>query len=491
MTIIEALADRNLFGALPAFRDLSTWRSWCVFLAATYGIPFCHLYLVGLDEAEALAIFRHHTQRTVYDPPPGGYSEAVVIAGRQSGKDRIASVVQGYEAITATADEDGGTLYALTICQDARSSLRTQLAYAKAPFRRVPMLQALVLANKSDALELSTGVTLASYPCRPQAVRGLRARVVICSELAFFRSTEGFPTDVEMLRAVRPTLATTGGRLIVLSSPYGQDGALYELHRRHFGRDDSLTLVWQATAPEMNPTLPGDYLQRMEQDDPEAYRSEVLGEFRAGVSTLFDPASLLACVDLGVRERAPDARHRYVAHTDAASGTGKDSWTLAIGHMEGDQAVLDVCRAWRPPFNPSTVVAEASALLRAYGVSQVMGDRYAPGFVEEGFRSGGRSVQYLYSDRDRTAIYLDMLSRVNAGDVRLLDVPELLRELRGLERRRRPSGRDRCDHRPGSHDDLAVSASGVLTRLRKASAPAVAVIMANKGHYRGQTGAFR
>ncbi len=31
----------------------------------------------------------------------------------------------------------------------------------------------------------------------------------------------------------------------------------------------------------MNPTLPADYLERMEADDPEAYRSEVLGEFHS------------------------------------------------------------------------------------------------------------------------------------------------------------------------------------------------------------------
>ncbi len=39
----------------------------------------------------------------------------------------------------------------------------------------------------------------------------------MCDELAFYRSSEGFPTDTEMLRAVRPMLATTGGKLIVAS----------------------------------------------------------------------------------------------------------------------------------------------------------------------------------------------------------------------------------------------------------------------------------
>ena len=54
---------------------------------------------------------------------------------------------------------------------------------------------------------------------------------------------------------------------------------------------------------------------------------------------------------------------------------------------------------------------------------------------------------------------------MNAGTVELPDLPELLRELRGLERRRGSSGRDRVDHRPGSHDDLANATAGVVSLL--------------------------
>jgi hypothetical protein len=52
------------------------------------------------------------------------------------------------------------------------------------------------------------------------------------------------------------------------------------------------------------------------------------------------------------------------------------------------------------------------------------------------------------------------------------DVPDLLRELRGLERRRGASGSDRVDHRPGSHDDLAAAASGVVAALASGAADA-------------------
>src|SRR5262249_4932222 len=184
-----------------------------------------------------------------------------------SGKSQIAGTLAAYEA--ALAGRERG-VYALLVAQDLRASQRTLFGYATEPFREVQVLMRMVDGETADSVVLRNGVTLACYPCRPASVRGLRARVAIVDELAFFTATDGRLLDVEMLRALRPCLATTGGKLIVLSSPYGQTGALWDLHRKHYGRDDSSTLVWQASAPEMNPTLPTDYLERMRDDDPEA-----------------------------------------------------------------------------------------------------------------------------------------------------------------------------------------------------------------------------
>jgi len=323
----------------------------------------------------------------------------------------------------------------------------------------VAVLKQSVAALRAETIALASGCVLAVYPCRPAAVRGIRARVAVIDELAFFRSSEGSAIDAEMLRAVRPCLATTGGRLIVLSSPYAQAGALYDLHRRHFGRDDSDVLVWQATAPDMNPMLPADYLRRMALDDPEAYRSEVLGEFRAGLTTFLDPDVLAACVAAGVRERAPAQGVSYTAFVDPSGGRA-DAFTLAVAHREGEHGVLDVCRAWRPPFNPAGVIAEAADVLRAYRIGTVTGDRYAGEFPAEQFRVHG--VTYQPSERDRSALYLEVLPLLQAGRVVLLDNHELLRELRGLERRSGTSGRDRVDHAPGAHDDRANAAAGAL-----------------------------
>lgn len=198
------------------------------------------------------------------------------------------------------------------------------------------------------------------------------------------------------------------------------------------------------------------------------------GRVPQGVSTFLDPEVVGASVETGVRERPPSPGTSYVAFDDPASGSGADAWTKAIAHREGDRVVLDVLRAWVPPFNPSGVIAESAALSKAYGLHATTGDRYAPGFVLEGFRAHG--LTYAPSTQDRSALYLELLPLLNAGRIRLLDSPDLLRELRGLERRRGTAGRDRVDHAPGAghHDDRANSCAGacVLAAGRDSAAAA-------------------
>jgi len=453
LTIIDALEDPQLFGGLPAFKDLSTWTAWLVFLKALYGLP------LSKDE---VAIFCERTGRAIYDPPQGGWREVAAIVGRQSGKTRISATIADFEAMTAPEEPDGSEIYAILVAQDQRASLRGLFRYACVPFERIPLLENSVESKKAATLTLETRCVLAAYPCRPQAVRGLRARVVVCDELAFYRSSEGHARDLEMLRAVRPMLATTGGKLITLSSPYGQTGALWNLHRKHFGVDGSDVLIWQATAPQMNPTLPLDYLARMEREDPEAFASEVLGQFRAGLSLLLDPDAVADCVDGGVRERPYDPATSYKCFCDPSGGR-RDKFTVAIAHWDATskQSVLDCVRAWAPPFDPAAVIAEAALLVKSYGVSEIHGDKYAAEFVVSAWRQQG--CRYTASKRDRSTIYLDLLPLINAQAVRLLEHDLLRRELVSLERRRGAAGKDRIDHPSSGHDDVANSVAGVLT----------------------------
>ncbi|MEQ1679265.1 MAG: hypothetical protein ABL950_01465 [Nitrospira sp.] len=452
MNIIEQLQHPHLFGALPQFENLKSWEMWLTFLKCLYG-----LHLNG-SELEA---FKKCTGRSTYNPPPGGFPEGVAIAGVQCGKSSIAGALISSAALTG----EPGTV-AVGVAQDHRGSMRVLLRYARAPFETLGIFKAEVARDTADILELQRGTALAAYPCKPAALRGVKASIVVLDEPAHFVSTDGRPTDLEMWRVARGRVAMTGGKIVAISSPYFQSGLLFELYKKHYGNDGSPVLLWQASSKDMNPLLSEDYLARMREDDPEGYESEVLGQFRAGLSNLFDPEALEACVERGVRERVPEAHLRYVSFVDAASGSGQDSFAVGIAHADGEQVLLDCVRTWRPPFNPSSVIAECSNILKQYGLVETTGDRFAAGFVIEGFHQ--HHILYRHSDKDRSSLYLESLPSINAGRITLLDRPDLLRELRGLERRRGTGGKDRCDHRRGQHDDAANVAMGACVRAVQA-----------------------
>jgi hypothetical protein len=99
-------------------------------------------------------------------------------------------------------------------------------------------------------------------------------------------------------------------------------------------------------------------------------------------------------------------------------------------------------------------------LLRSYGISAVIGDRYGGEWVQQAFRKQG--IRYQASKLTKSSIYGELLPLVNSQSVELLDHPKLLRQLACLERRVSRTGRDLIDHMPGAKDDIANSAAGVL-----------------------------
>ena len=443
MDIIQFRHDPALLGRLPHMRRPATQRAWDTWLRSVYGLP-----LDGDADTDA-ELFRACTGRQ--QPRPGGYAEAVAITGRQSGKTQVAADLVAYTAATAPTDGSADGTYCVLVAQDGRGAMRAAYKYICAAFERVPVLAQMVTGRTADSLALSNGVVVSVYPCRPAAVRGIRALVAVADELAFFRTSDGNPVDTEMLRALRPALATTGGKLIVTSSPYGQTGALWDLHRRHYGREDSATLVWQASAPTMHAGLPADYLERLAEDDPEAYLSEVLGEFRAGLAQLFDPQALDACV-AEWREQPRRDGVTYFCGADLSGGM-RDASCAAIYTLDGDRVVIAAVRGWPAPHNVEQVVGEVVAFARSYGCHRIVADRYGAQYPQRAAERHGARLEP--SELDRSALYLELLPRVLSGSIAIPNDPVLLRELRGLERKRGFGGKDRVDHRPGAHDDRA------------------------------------
>lgn len=135
--------------------------------------------------------------------------------------------------------------------------------------------------------------------------------------------------------------------------------------------------------------------------------------------------------------------------------------TLAVGHYLYDKqtVVVDALREVRPPFSPEIVVADFAALLKSYGISRIIGDRYAGEWQREQFSKLG--IAYEPSAAPKSDLYRDMLPLINSRRIELLDHPRLVAQLCGLERRSARSGKDSIDHAPGGHDDVANVVAGL------------------------------
>lgn len=449
MNIDQALADPNLLGA-GLGSDVSSWASWRAILRAAYGLP--------LDDEQAETFHRLAGGRTA---PESAVSEFWAVVGRRSGKSRTAASVAVYEACFAGHERKlaPGETGIVAVVSASRWQAKAIHGYALGFLRSSPILAQMIRKAGADEIALSNGN---SIEIRSGNFRTARGRTLVCAlfdETAYWRSEESANPDLETYRAILPALATTGGKLWAISSPYRKAGLLYQKHADHFGEPDPDLLVVQAPSIALNPTLDPALIERARASDPEAAVAEWDGRFRDDITGFVTREAVAAVVEGGVALRRARSGVTYHGFADPSGGSA-DSMTLAIAHADDGRAVLDFIQEVRPPFSPNHVVYDFALILRTYGVSTVRGDRYAGEWVAETFRRHG--IAYRSAAKTRSELYLELLPMLNSGQVRLLDLPRLLDQLCALERHTSRSGRDMVDHGPGGHDDVANAAAGAL-----------------------------
>lgn len=461
MNLLQAMRDEKLFARW--FRDEATWAAWRAFVAAVFGLP--------LSAAEA-EVYRACTGRQ--EAPQEPFAEAWLVCGRRAGKSFVLALIAVFLACFRDYRQylqPGERATILIIATDRRQA-RTIFRYIRALITEVPMLARMVERETGDEFDLSNRVTIEVGTSSYRAVRGRTLAAALCDELAFWPTDDAAEPDYAILDALRPAMATIpNAMLLCASSPYARKGALYDAHRRHFGRDEAPVLVWQAATRVMNPTVRQSVVDEAMERDPAWASAEYGAQFRKDVEAFITREALLACMDVAVRERPAVPGTRYVAFVDVAGG-GADAMTLGIAHREGEIAILDLIREEPVGTNPSAVVARFSETLKAYNIHEVTGDKYAGEWPRERFRE--HNIHYKIAEKSKTEIYAAFLPIINTQACRLINAPKLEAQLVALERRTtRGTGRDIIDHPQvkGAHDDVANAAAGALVSIATAVQP--------------------
>lgn len=450
LTIIEAIEDPLLFGQF--IKDQATFTNWKIVLKAFFGLP------LSPDE---MPIFTALTDRS--QAPETRCDELWLIVGRRAGKSFITALVAVFLAIFIDYSEcisAGESLY-IPIIAPTKKQAKVIRKYCLAFITKNRLLNSYYLGKAGTEIYLKNGITIEIMASKNFSVRGPSYAAVIIDEAAFLAADSEGVTDVELLRAVRPALATTGGPIIGLSSPYAKRGVLYDVFQKHFGKNGSTKLVIKADSKMLNPTIKQKVIDAAYSDDATAANTEWGGEFRQDIESYISTEALSAVIEPGCHELLPRCDYSYLAFVDPSGGSN-DSMTLAIGHTENELRVLDCIREVKPPFSPDAVCRDFAALLKTYRIYSVTGDKYAGEWPRERFAA--YEIGYNVSERTKNDIYLEFLPLANSGRVRLLDHNKMQAQFIGLERRT-GKGKDSIDHAPKGHDDVCNSVAGALVNL--------------------------
>jgi hypothetical protein len=390
VTMRDALDDPAFFGEV--FSGAS-WASWRALLIAMLG--------EALTDAER-ALFQAVTGREREPLEP--VAEFWAVIGRRGGKTRCMSILAAY--LAACVDHRDvlgpGERGVLPLLAASTQQAGQAFNFVSGIFAGSRGLSALVTSTTSDTLTLATGVDIEVRPASWRTIRGISAVAAIADEISFWRSDDSANPDREILKALRPALATTGGLLACISSPHAKRGELHTMFRRHYGSaGDPRILVAKAPSRTMNPSLSQGVVDRAYEEDPEAASAEYGANFRSDLAIFITRETLDAAIEAGVTVRAPIGGVAYYAFADPSGGSS-DSFTLAISHVEGERIVLDFIGERKAPFSPASAVEEFASVLKQYRLSTVRGDRYAGGWPAEAFQ--GHGVSYQPSDLNSSEI---------------------------------------------------------------------------------------
>jgi hypothetical protein len=449
MNILQAIADPKVFGK---HFTTDTWGAWLAFLCALFALPMT---------AEQLELYRKHTGRT--SPPSAPFQEAWLCIGRRGGKSFMLALIAVFLACFRdwrpflAAGEVGTVMIIAADRRQARVCLRFVLGLPKS----VPMLKQLIVGETTESISLRNRIVIEVHTASYRTTRGYTAVAVLCDEVAFWPSDElAARADIEIVNALRPSLATVPGSVLLgASSPHARRGVLWNAYRKHYGQD-SAVLVWHAPTRSMNATVRQSIIDDAMADDRPRALAEYYAQFRVDVETFISREVVEANVEVGCIERPPIAGQRYHAFVDPSGGSS-DSMTLCVGHKDEDAVIIDCLREVKPPFSPEYVVHDFAAVLRSYNISKIVGDKYAGEWPREQFRKLG--IDYEPSAQPKGNLYLDLLPKLNSRRIELLDHTKCINQLCGLERRTARGGRDSVDHAPNAHDDLINAVAGLAS----------------------------
>ena len=205
---------------------------------------------------------------------------SLLLCGRQTGKSTTTAMAVMHEA------EFYAPALILLLSPSERQS-KEILKKAQFIFHRFHGMNSTNLVHREGALflEMNNGSRILAMPGSEDTIRGY-------SGVSLLVIDEASRVNDSLYYAVRPMMATSGGRLVALTTPFGKRGFFYDAWQK-----DNDWLKIKATSEDC-PRIPKSFLQEEKDSLPDFwYRQEYLCEFLDPIDSIFTYEQIMSAMD--------------------------------------------------------------------------------------------------------------------------------------------------------------------------------------------------
>lgn len=311
--------------------------------------------------------------------------------------------------------------------------------------------RALVAQQLRTIFRLRNGSTITILPNSENQLRGFTAHLIVIDEAAFFRNDEAIFRYI-----LPPMLATTGGALIVSSTPWGKGTVFYQLNQDPAYEKHIVT--WRDAAAEGRYTR--EFMEVLEYERearPHVYRMEYEAEFAEEADTWLTQDLLAkACSeDLEYLSFESTQHGRFYMGVDLAERV--DYSAVAVVRDDGGRLSLTHMHRFRRGTSIAAVIGYTKILCERWStVWATYVDKTKHGdYIVEDMRGAGlrytEGVVFTQASKQEMAQLLKQ--RMTEGRLRVPFGLDLLDELNVERYELTKTGRIAFSHPDGTHDD--------------------------------------
>jgi hypothetical protein len=372
-------------------------------------------------------------------------SRKAFVSGRRVGKSRTAAWLALWKALTYAGAEVLVTAKAQRQSMELFNQIQSEMHDSK-----VDEEQWGVVRSTRTEINFDNGSRIIALPVGRDGsnIRGYGSQdnMIIVDEAAFI-------DDAIFQEVLSPMMAVGGGTFILLSTPFGKKGFLYE----RFNDDDWYTMQVPSSA---NPLIEDDeFIEEQRQNlTSTQFKQEILGQFVESADSFFTREEIMNCASESVEQ---SSQVTFLG-VDLASTGGDESVYVCI---DDDGNIFHIEHTTDKPMTDA--MGRIRELDSYYDFNKIMVDSTSlgQGTVDEVQQDLGNKVEgFKFTNEKKQSLYNTLKNELQNGNLEFPYIPgktdkagnKLASQCLELEYSYTSSGKMRIEHPPGGHDDFCL-----------------------------------